>query len=204
MKNFIQEQMSKLFGKSQEVAEKPPMIKTEVTGLLQRDDKFQSAYNAWKRASKVSPILQAITAQYENGLQEDSILSAEFYHTPGAQGFYVYNLNGGNSIDYQMLMDYFRDIVLTLNYRLYSSTFEQKVRLDKVKRLERHYLKPAVWSAEMPMEQLYGNILIEVDFVNDQADHLKLLATHYTGFDYKPVRDFDELVQHMLKLPVGK
>lgn len=204
MKNFIQEQMSKLFGKSQDVAEKPPMIKTEVTGLLQRDDKFQSAYNAWKRASKVSPILQAITAQYENGLQEDSILSAEFYNTPGAQGFYVYNLNGGNSIDYQMLMDYFRDIVLTLNYRLYSSTFEQKVRLDKVKRLERHYLKPAVWSAEMPMEQLYGNILIEVDFVNDQADHLKLLATHYTGFDYKPVRDFDELVQHLLKLPVGK
>lgn len=201
MKNFIQEQMTRFFGKNRGTDEKAPVIKTEITGLLHRNDDYHKAYNAWKYPSNLAPILQAIKTQYDNGVQEDSILSAEFYHTPGAQGFYVYNLNGGNSIDYQMLMDYFRDIVLTLNYRLYSSTFDQKVRLDKVKRSERHYLKPAAWSTEMPMEQLYGNILIEVEFVNDQADHLKLLVTHYTGFDYKPVRDFDELVQQMLKLP---
>lgn len=48
------------------------------------------------------------------------------------------------------------------------------------------------------MEQLCGNILLELKLSNGAVDYLIMLATHYTGYENKLAGNFDELIAALL------
>jgi hypothetical protein len=51
---------------------------------------------------------------------------------------------------------------------------------------------------EPPIDQLYGNISIELHKFNDQPNYIKLMASIYADRLYKIHEDFDELVELLL------
>jgi len=177
-------------------------IATTDSGVLIRDDALKAYYKQWKKSKACKNLLNELHGNFLNGEpMGNSKLAIDFHITPGANGFSIYSLDNENFPDkdeFRCLMDLFREKVVALKYRPYSSTFEERTLVDKIIRKERHYLKPWSGSTEMPMEQLYGNVLIELDLVNNEVEQLKLLATYYTGFDYRKPRSFDELTTNLL------
>ena len=203
MITYIQNKIIDFLSGSAKEQTKITDIKTSDSGMLTREDTFKTFFDQWKQSKACSDLLNELNRNFLNGEpQGTSKLAIDRHRSPGANGVSIYNLNPDQNPDvdeFRLLMDLFRDKVITLNYRPYSSTFEERILLDKTSRKERHYLKPGAWNTEMPMEQLYGNILIELDLVNDEVEQLKLLATYYTGYDYKPPANFEELVTKLLK-----
>jgi hypothetical protein len=175
-------------------------IAADETTLLRRDEEFIQHYQIWKQSGEAVAILHQLKANILTGIRaEDSDFSIDLHYAPGANGFSISDSKKTATDTYRYLADYFKEKVLSINYRLYSSMAEKKYRVDKIIRLERHYLKPAVWLEEMPMEQLFGNIMIELEMSGESLDYLKILATYYTGFDYKPAKNFDDLVLLLLE-----
>jgi hypothetical protein len=168
--------------------------------VLTRSNNFVARYSQWKSSGEAALMLKLLRATVEGSTgPEDSSLRVDFYNLPGAKGLSVYGLSATVHGNYRFLMDLLKQRILDMGYRLYSSTIEQKSKPGGPTITERHYLKPAAWNSEVPLDQLFGNILIEFEVLNDKVEHLKLLATHYTGFDYKPVRNFDELIVNLLE-----
>lgn len=203
MITYIQNKIKDFFSGSGKEQAKITEIKVTDSGALIREDAFKAYFNQWKKSKICRELLNELHGNFLNGEPlNGSSLDIDFHYSPGANGFSVYDLNKDNKHDtdtYRSLMDLFREKVISMNYRPYSSTFEERTFADKVTRKERHYLKPGAWNTEMPMEQIYGNILIELDLVNDEVDRLKVLATYYTGYDYKPADNFEELTTQLLK-----
>lgn len=169
------------------------------SGQLVRNEAYSKTFEHWKTSGKADTLLRDLYKNFLNGEPApESALQIDMHVSPGANGFSVKKLMPVGSEQFRFIMDLLREKIETLQYRLYSSTFEENSRGDKLIRFERHYLKPGLSTKQPPMEQLYGNILIELEMTNGEADYLKLLATHYTGFDYKPAGNFDELVRLLL------
>ena len=169
------------------------------SGALNRSDAYKAALEEWKATGKPDELLNNLLKNFLNGgPPQDAGFQIDMHISPGANGFSITGLKPLETDQFRFLMDLFKARLVNLKYRPYSSTFEEKNRGDKLIRYERHYLKPGVFSEQPPMEQLYGNMLLELELSNGQVDYLKLLATYYTGYDYKPAGNFDELVRIIL------
>lgn len=202
MITFIQKKIRKFLGGPGNPPSNIVDIKTEFSGQLVRDDSFKQYFNQWKQSKNSREMLNGLYGNYLNGEPlEDSVLAIDLHQAPGANGFSVHSKEESynpNADELRCLMDLFREKTIALQYRPYSSTFEEKTRVDHTIRKERHYLKPWSGSTEMPMEQLYGNITIELELKNGEAEQLKVMATYYTGFNYRPAASFDNLISKLL------
>jgi hypothetical protein len=199
MKRSIQDKIKSFFQKS-EFAPAADEGEKAFSKVLTRNDDFVAQYNMWKSSGEAALMLKLLRAIVEGSTgPQKSSLRVDFYSLPGAKGFSVYGLSATDPGNYRFLMDLLKERMLEMDYRLYSSTIGQKSKPGGPTITERHYLKPAIRSNEAPFDQLFGNILIELEILNNKVEHLKLLATHYTGFDYKPVRNFDELIVNLLE-----
>lgn len=169
------------------------------SGALKRSEAFKEAFENWKATGKPDTLLNSLLKNFLSGEPpQDSSVQIDMHISPGANGLSITGLKSLENDQYRFLMDLFRERLVNLKYRPYSSTFEEKPRGDRLIRYERHYLKPGVFSEQPPMEQLYGNMLLELELSNGEVDYLKMLATYYTGYDYKPAGNFDELVRVIL------
>lgn len=199
MKRSIKHKIKSFFQPSK-ITSKADNDKKGFSKVLTRSDDFEAQYNNWKSNGDAALMLKLLRATIEGSTgSEESSPGFDFYNLPGAKGFSVYGLSATDPGNYRFLMDLFKERLLEMDYRLYSSTIEQKTKIDLPHTAERHYLKPAARSTDKPMEQLYGNVLIELEIPDGRVKQLKLLATHYTGYDYRPVRDFDELMVNLLE-----
>lgn len=199
MKRSIKHKIKSFF-KPSKITFKADNNKKGFSRVLTRSDDFEAQYNKWKSNGDAALMLKLLRATVEGSTgPEESSLRVDFYNLPGAKGFSVYGLSATDPGNYRFLMDLFKERMVEMDYRLYSSIVEQKTEADRPPVVERHYLKPAARNTDKPMEQLYGNVLIELEIPDGHVKQLKLLATHYTGFDYKPVRGFDELIGNLLE-----
>jgi hypothetical protein len=200
---YIQNKVKNFLSGSGKEQAKITEIKVSDSGALIREESFKAYFNQWKNSKACRKLLDELYGNFLNGEPlAGSAMDFSQHISPGANGFSV-SVARPDQVpdidDFRYLMDLFREKVVAMKYRPYSSTFEERTLADKIIRKERHYLKPWSGSTEMPMEQLYGNVLIELDIVNDEVEQLKLLATYYTGFDYREPRSFDELINSLLK-----
>jgi hypothetical protein len=204
MLKSIKDNLRNLFPASGTNTVKRPAIdpdpQPDATGPLNRSAEFNKEFKKWKTSAEADTLLKNLYTNYLNGEPATTAhMGIKLHISPGADGFSIYDLKE-NSIDtYRFLMDHLKEKTIGLAYQPYSSTWEQKTRMGQTIALERHYLKPAVRSTETPMDQLFGNILIELEMTGAKAKNLKLLATHYTGYDYKPAGSFDELIRNLLQ-----
>ena len=89
--------------------------------------------------------------------------------------------------------------MLDLGY--YRMSLERKLQeLDGVLNItEKQYFKPVVpFSAEGRKEQLFGNVCIEKQIIDDKPTLLKVLVTVHAGRSFHVAKPFDQFVEELL------
>lgn len=170
--------------------------------LIQRSAEEIIDYEQWKSSYILRRLIDWLTDQYtiyhrEGSVKDDGI---DFLNLPSSKGFILYfHRTNYTRREATFLFDYFKERVKTLNYRTQISDTRTYNRNQWVETVEKHYLKPRLAFIEgKKMNQQFGNIMIELEIRNDLIHNLRLRATHYQDFNFSPVLDFHELMQHLL------
>ena len=195
------DQIKKIFNEAEESSVQKPIL----TGQIERTDDEEAAYVRWKLTSPCEQFLQWIRKQYgQYQLQENSqSRGIDFLNTPSSKGFAIYlDTSKFKSIELQYLFDFLKEQVQTLGYRNYSSDYKTYHKNGAIETLFRHYLKPPLHRGgrEEKVNQLYGNILIELFKRKEGFVSLRFRCNSYFDYKYEPAKDFDELLAKIIKL----
>lgn len=170
--------------------------------LIQRSVEEITDYEQWKSSYILRRLIDWLADQYtvyhkRGSVNDDGI---DFLNLPSSKGFILYfHRTNYTRREATFLFDYFKERIKTLNYRTQISDTKTYNRNQWVETVEKHYLKPRLEFTEgEKMNQQFGNIMIELEIRNDQIHNLRLRATHYQDFNFSPVLDFHELMQHLL------
>lgn len=189
---FFDDVYNRLFGKKSksdskilhEVLERSSTYKTEYKNWLANDLTFQkigrirNAYDLKKKGIEQSPEVHVLASSYANGV---AVSYSDFFEK--------------NEFSY--LLDYLADKTLTLGYKKANSDLKISVKNNYTESVEKHYLKP-ITGNETPINQKYGNILIESVKIDDKPSYLKLSANIYSDRLYNEPLSFDKLIEELL------
>lgn len=200
--SFFSDLTNKLFPKPEESKPNPePFIREE----LKRSNNDLVAYALWKESQEKEQVVSFVGEQYLKGQYENENVSLFRVIKSGTtDGFMLRFLAETDPLYFQHLFDYFKEKVKELQYTIYTSDVRTYDRNDFVERIERHYLKPS-WrvlntkavNSTGKMNQLYGNITIELNKQNDQPQFLKFVCQHYIDSKFSEPQDFNELMKHI-------
>lgn len=95
-------------------------------------------------------------------------------------------------------MEIFKQKILSLGYRQQNADKHIIEKGDYVSTRERYYLKPQP-TFEIPLKQLFGNILLELDYRDRKEELLKIQVNVYSGYDYKEPLEFLKLIEKLFE-----
>ncbi len=168
----------------------------EIHEPLNRSNRFLRDQVNWEATS----IVQLLKQEYQLNLlgnRSDTFIRLE---SAASSGF-RWQAEPTTESDYDHLADYFKQLLLQQDYRLYHADRKIKSAGERVIELQRIYLKPRMRSETMagePLDQKWGNILIEVHRDNNKVVALQLQANVYHDRIYAPHRSFDSLMELLL------
>mgnify|MGYP006281408165 CR=1 FL=1 len=166
---------------------------------LERSENFLKSYHHWKLSDRLEEVLSLLRGHYQQcKLHGEDTFCLGVHTQQGFDGIYITKNNQISEEEYPYILDYFFENAKNLNYRHYSSFEEHKEQGEQLISKEIRYLKPVVTGFEKPLNQEYGNILLELERRNGVMKYVKIKVTSYAGFDYHPPKDFDELVQQLV------
>ncbi len=195
---FFDNIFNKIFSKNDKVGT------PAVHEVLKRSERDIKLFNRWKGHAEQEALMREIIQAYyykKSGIQSEIIV--HLFNSAYANGFAITYLPRIGEKNFQHLFDYFRDQVLTMNYRLAGSDRMIVDKKDFVETREKHYLKPPTQVEAMAktkknrMDQLYGNISLEYVLINTQPSYIKVLASIYSDSLYKQALDFDDFAKHL-------
>lgn len=168
------------------------------SGLLKRNPSEIEAYQSWFHSGDFKPLLASINrAYYLKVAGIDDQIKVQRYTSLEANGFYFTYRTDFGVREIQFLFDLFRDRVLDQGYYLYVSDRKAEEKGEKIITTHRHYLKPPN-RQEGLTEQRFGNVLIELVWVDRQPSYLKVMAFIYQDSRFEEALPFDELAEHLL------
>ncbi len=169
--------------------------------VINRSDQYLIDYAAWFGSDRMRAQLQAIISGYEAKLLKNtSFYDVHLLHSSYANGFALsYNQDIGKK-DFQFLFDYFSERIQELPYKIANSDVMISEKADFIETKEKHYLKPKINTVEPPIDQQFGNILIEHILVDDKPSYLKLVASVYSDSLYQKPLTFEDLFKHIFRL----
>lgn len=184
-------------------AEQSSPSKPLVHEVIKRDDREMEAFEVWKDSLDCRRIIDWLNDQYAiwqvlpNDI-DDAIL---FLNTPSSKGFAIHFAQSAIDTNHtNYLLDYLKEKVLQLNYR--PQVADSRTWSDKqaVKTMDRYYLKPRTSkTAEGKINQIFGNITIELLQKDNKPFNLKFQATSYNDRLYEPASDFSHLMNGILQ-----
>lgn len=170
----------------------------EVTEQLVRGRAFQEKYQKWKSSEEATQLIKRVEKSFhlkKNQMQGDFEL--HLFQSPAANGFALTNHQDISPLEFQYLLDYWRDRTLDLNYRLANTDRQLREKENHVQTTEKHYLKPPISRDKAKTVQGYGNILLEYMSINQQPAYLKLMVTIYSDRLFTKAEPFEELIDHL-------
>lgn len=193
------EKIKKLMSGSEESSPSQPTIHE----VIHRSEDFLSQYENWKEQLTKYRLIDWLNHEYALHISQpnDVDTALDFLNTPSSKGFVIHvHRTNYNKEEITFLFDYLKEKVLQLGYRTQISDTRTYNRPNWVERTDRHYLKPKPnFEETTKMNQLYGNINIQLVWRNDMAHYLKFSATHYQDHLYKEVYAFEGLMNELLK-----
>ncbi len=125
----------------------------------------------------------------------------DFLDTPSSKGFVIhFHKTEFTRPDATYLLDYLKEKVLVLHYKVQLSDTRTYTKNDWVETVERHYLKPrATFEAGSKTNQRFGNVTIELMLRNDLPHQLKFQATTYSDHLFAKADDFKDLMLALLE-----
>lgn len=166
---------------------------------IQRKADYLEDYNRWKKSFRRIDTIQQVAQSY--ALKEKGFVGEPDVHllnTQRSNGFAISFNERLDQSEFQYLFDWLAEKVEALSYKRSNSDITITSKKDLVETIEKHYLKP-VQSGEAsdPLEQQYGNVLIEHISVNDRPSYIKLVANNYSDRNYKEADQFEHLARYL-------
>lgn len=188
-----------LFQKTEQSSKTQPILHDAIV----RSDTEIIDYEKWKNAFIKKQLITWIKQAYGNFLKEGKSRDSSilFLHTVSTKGFAIhFSQMNYTPIEVRHLFDYFKEKVLTLNYKVYNSDKRTYVKGEKVESTAKHYLKPSLKNmlGTPPFNQEFGNISIELICQDDMPKILKFSATVYNDRSYQKAKPFGQLMEHLL------
>lgn len=172
--------------------------------LIERSPQEVLNYEHWLHSTNKQNILSWIQEQYKefacNCVNNDRDIN--FLIIPSLNGWIIhYQPQRWDADDFINLFDYFKEYTCQeLGYQCHISDIQSVLKGDKIETTQRHFLKPPNPLRQTDVdkyEQLYGNIMVCLHFVNERLTMLKLSATHYCDRKYNSPKSFEELVDKL-------
>ena len=191
--SYFDQLYSKLFSGGTKIS--APMI---VDDVLKRSNSFAAQYEDWRESDAAKDLISDILESYQSALigvgKSPSIV---LHQSLNSNGFAVSYDERYEKNAFSFLLDYLAEKAKGLGYRSVLGKQTLKEKGKEVEKKEIRYLKPKPAFVE-PIEQLYGNIHIEVIYIDDEPYRLKLVANTYSDRKYTSPLGFEELVEKIL------
>lgn len=127
----------------------------------------------------------------------------DIIQTPTYAMLILHHMDDWDENDYRYLMDYWREQILEEGYIAYMSDSRLEILDGGIRqRIERHYLKPNVFDAiklGLPIDRKYGNLTLELVFLGDEVDYLKMTMGFYHERVKRGQMGLERLMQVLLK-----
>lgn len=194
--NFFTNVVDRLFGKSDNDApDNLPLVSEQLT----RSARFKTAFSEWRNSERFGEVLD--TLRREHGEAKDRGLAHQpfqLYETPQSNGFYFNAATGLEPAEFSYVLEHFREVTEGLGYRVQIADRRLSERGTGVHCTERIYLKPDLLAGfEPPLDQLYGNVHLELVLLDEQPSYLKVMAHVYQDRNYKQPLPFDAFAEKL-------
>lgn len=196
--SFFDEIIQKVF------AHQKPDKPLEMLESVKRSVKEEIQYNKWTQSNEARSALVKISESIElkrlggKDVKPQVILSESNY----ANALSIIFNNRDDEAISRLLMDYFKEVILSINYRLQVTERKIKENQNSVQVKEMYFLKPEIKAEDFdnpPIKQLYGNIILERMLLNNQPQYLKIQANIYNDRYYQNALPFNDLLNFILK-----
>lgn len=176
----------------------PNKAPVEVKETLVRSASYQQDYVEWKSSAQPLALIREIEkAYYFKRNQINGFYQVHLLQSAPANGFAIsYHPQIGEKT-FKFLFDYWRDRILGLNYRLQNTYRHMREMPAYIQTTEKHYLKPPLRLHRTPVNQLYGNVVLEHVQINRQPSFLKVQVNIYADHAYTEALSFDDLATHL-------
>jgi len=200
--SYFSDIANKLFPKKEtNTVKSEPFLREE----LKRSSSDKIAYSFWAQSTEKEQVIAFISEQLNITENQNAALFRTI-DSGTTKGFMLRYLDKTESLHFQHLFDYFKDQIKELQYTVYTSDVRTFDRAEFVERIERHYLKPS-WRVlntkavndSGKMNQLYGNITIELVKHNDQPQYIKFVCQHYVDSKFSIPLPYSNLMHHICR-----
>jgi hypothetical protein len=141
-------------------------------------------------------LLQQQQLAHSNGHSNQAF---QLYQSPQSNGFYFNAATGFSTEEFRFVLDLFQERTEALGYRKQLAERRYSVKPNGVHCLERCYLKPELSSGiEPPIDQIFGNVHLELVLLNDEASYLKVMAHVYNDRNYLKARPFADFAERLM------
>ena len=167
-----------------------------VKETIKRTKSFQNEYKNWLGAD-MQKGLQDHLQELRLIRNSNPTANVNYYvhRSKLSNGFYFYLKNPWTANDYNFFAQFIIDKLKSKGYVLSNTLREAKEIQGELGVIEEFYLKPGLrFRREMPYEQLYGNVHIEVKSKNDNVLMLKVLVNTYSDRNFKEALSFDSFL----------
>lgn len=192
------EYIKNLFQEAEQSSPSQPVVHK----MIERTAAETEDFHQWKEGLVRRRFLGWLSDQYAifQVLPVDVDEALDFLDTPSAKGFVIhFHKTNYTRREAVHLFDYFKERVLNLEYKTQLSDTRMYNRPQWVETTERHYLKPRPrFEAGKKMNQAFGNVMIELEFRNDQIYNLRFRATTYQDHQFEDAQEFKALMGALL------
>jgi hypothetical protein len=192
--NFAEEILKKIFA-SKKYASQHPSIPI-ISEKIDRSNAFINAYIDWCNSGKRNNILLQIRKDFNESItQNKKIKGLSILISPYADGIILHKNYRIKEKELIYLFDYFKEACIKNAYTLYVSDRKITEENNSIKTKDKHYLKPKLNYSEPPLSQLYGNVIIELVYTNNEFEYLKFMTNKYSDRLYQNPLPFEDLME---------
>lgn len=166
--------------------------------VISRSAEYQARFESWKKSYKSSDLLKEVSTGYASKLVGiECEPNVHILKDKYSSGFAVsYNERIGKEY-FQFMFDFLAERGKSQGYKVANSDWIVTEREEYTETVEKHYLKPET-GTEVPVDQQYGNILVEHILIDDQPSFIRLIVNGYSDRHYLPPRPFNDLLSKLL------
>ena len=177
----------------------PANKKVGIQEVLTRDQKFINQYKEWTNLDAFNQLKKDLLKSWELKLKElDPPLDMITYTSDYANGFTLYPDSRGDSYSLDCLMEYLKEKLMGTSYRLVHLVRRMDEKNEVIETIEKYYLKPPL-SNEVPINQMYGNVEIEVLKHGKEEKRLKFLVSVYSDRNYTKPWEINDLMYFLFE-----
>lgn len=194
---FVNRILKSLFPKNSSEEQSENLL----TERISRPSYFLEAFEEWQQSIKPNYHCKRLLRNYHEKIRlTDSNVNFYLYQNRASNGFYFGTESFFEEDEYGFMFELFKNRCLKAGYRLNHSKREIAERNEIVQTKEFYYLKPPLpQNTVEKINQLWGNISIEMLQNNGKTTYIKLMAHAYNDSLYSQEKKFEELIEILFK-----